>query len=105
MLKKLDYGEVNPTQMTLTLANRSFTYPYEVLEDVFVKMDGFILPTNFVILDMEEDGKIPLIRGIPFLEIVRALTNMEFGELILRFQDDRVTFNVFEVMCHHNKSH
>jgi hypothetical protein len=37
MMKKLNCGEPKPTKMTLTLADRSVTYLYGVLEDVLVK--------------------------------------------------------------------
>jgi hypothetical protein len=40
MMKKLNYGEHKPTRMTLTLADRSVTYLYGVLEDVLVKVNG-----------------------------------------------------------------
>lgn len=67
-------------------------------------MDNFLFPIDFIILDMEEDAKIPLILGRPFLEPGRALIDMELGELILIFQDVKITFNVFKVMCQHNKN-
>ncbi|XP_050890825.1 uncharacterized protein LOC127096274 [Lathyrus oleraceus] len=44
MMRKLNYGEPKPTKMTLTLADRSITYPYGVLEDVLVKVDDLIFP-------------------------------------------------------------
>ncbi|XP_050902839.1 uncharacterized protein LOC127115304 [Lathyrus oleraceus] len=31
MMRKLNYGELKPTKMTLTLTDRSVTYPYGVL--------------------------------------------------------------------------
>lgn len=52
MTRKLNYGEPKPTRMNLTLATRSITYPYGVLEDVLVRVDGLLFPVNFVILDM-----------------------------------------------------
>lgn len=46
--------------MTLTLADRSIIYPYGVLEDVLVKVDGLLFPTDFVVLDMPEYSETPL---------------------------------------------
>lgn len=71
--------------MTLTLADRSVTYPYEVLIDVLVKVDNLLFPAIFVILDMLEDAETPLLLGIRFLATGRALIDVEKGELILRF--------------------
>ncbi|GJW04940.1 reverse transcriptase domain-containing protein [Tanacetum coccineum] len=37
------------------------------IEDVLMKIDKFFLPIDFVILDMQEDSRIPIILGRPFL--------------------------------------
>ncbi|KAL5544755.1 hypothetical protein UlMin_008539 [Ulmus minor] len=47
---------------------------------------------------MEEDREVPLILGRPFLATGRILIDVHQGELILRVQDEQVTFNVFEAM-------
>ena len=41
-----------PTHMTLQLADRSITKPYEVIEDVLVKVKHLIFPADFVIMDV-----------------------------------------------------
>ncbi|XP_075499962.1 uncharacterized protein LOC142538531 [Primulina tabacum] len=61
--RELEHGEVKPTTITLQLADRSLTYPRGIVEDVLVKVDKFIFPADFVILDMEEDHDAPLIFG------------------------------------------
>jgi hypothetical protein len=104
IVKKLGCGEPKPTKMTLTLADRSITYPYGVLEDVLVKVNDLFFPADFVILDMNEDSEIPLLLGRPFLATGRALIDVELGELMLRFQDEQVIFNVFECMRHQNEN-
>ncbi|XP_075486381.1 uncharacterized protein LOC142525987 [Primulina tabacum] len=87
---------VKPTTISLQLADRSIKYPRGVIEDVLVKVDKFIFPVDFVVLDMEEDREIPLILGHPFLAIGRA--DVQKGELVLRLNDEKVTFNVFRSM-------
>ncbi|XP_075486319.1 uncharacterized protein LOC142525921 [Primulina tabacum] len=47
-------------------ADSSIKYPRGVVEDVLVKVDKFIFPVDFVVLDMEEDREIALILGTPF---------------------------------------
>lgn len=49
--------------MSLQLADRSIKYRRGVIEDIMVKVDKFIFPTNFITLDMEEDHKIPIFMG------------------------------------------
>ena len=75
-----------------------------MIEDVLVKVEKFIFPADFIVLDMEEDKDIPIILGKPFLATGRALIDVYKGELKLRVQDDEVTFNVFKAMKHPTKS-
>ncbi|XP_075498035.1 uncharacterized protein LOC142536422 [Primulina tabacum] len=67
VFSKLGLGEPKPTRMSLQLADRSVKYSRGVIEDVLVKVDKFIFPEDFVVLDMEEDVEMPLIFGRPFL--------------------------------------
>ena len=61
--KKLGLEEVKPTTVSLQLADRSIKHPRGIVEDVLVKVDKFIFPADFVVLDMEEDQDLPLILG------------------------------------------
>ena len=54
-----------------------------MIEDVLVKVDKFIFPTDFIVLDMEDDKEIPIIPGKPFLAIGRAMIDVQKGELKL----------------------
>ena len=72
------------------------------MEDVLVKVDKFIFPVDFIVLDMEEDYDMPLILGRPFLATGRALIDVQQGTLSLRIYDETVTFNVFKAMKHSN---
>ena len=71
-----------------------------MIEDVLVKVDKFIFPTDFIVLDMEEDKEIPIILGRPFLATGKAMIVVQRGELKLRVQDNEVKFNVFVASRH-----
>ncbi|KAI3448633.1 hypothetical protein Pfo_005298 [Paulownia fortunei] len=70
-------GEVKSSTITLQLVDRSLTYPRGVVEDVLVKVDKFIFPADFVVLDMEEDQEIPLILGRSFLTTGHTLIDVQ----------------------------
>ena len=55
IFKSLGLGEARPTTVTLQLADRSLKHSRGVIEDVLVKVDKFIFPADFIVLDMEED--------------------------------------------------
>lgn len=65
-----------------------------------MRIYDFLFPANFVILDMPEDSKKPLLLGRPFLAKDRALIDVKLGELILRFKQEKVMFNVLDTMNH-----
>ncbi|XP_019195137.1 PREDICTED: uncharacterized protein LOC109188931 [Ipomoea nil] len=97
LCQKLQLGEPKPTSITLQLADRSVKYPIGILEDVPVKIDKFYIPGDFVVLEMEEDAKIPIILGRPFLATAGAIINVKKGTLVLEIGEDKVEFNVFEL--------
>ena len=41
-----------------------------------MKVDKFIFPADFMVLDMEEDPNVPLILGRPFLATGEALIDV-----------------------------
>ena len=96
----LGLGEARLTTVTLQLVDKSLKHPRGVIEDVLVKVDKFIFPADFIVLDMEEDKEIPIILGIPFLATGRAMIDVKKGELKLRVQDDEVRFTVFNAVRH-----
>ena len=57
VFKRLNLGKLAPTSLSLQMANRSMTSPKGIIEDVLIKVDKFIFPLEFVVLDMENDEK------------------------------------------------
>ena len=80
--KKLGSGDPNPTAMRLLMANRTVKSPMGILHNVLVKVESFIFPADFFILDCEVDFEVPIILGRPFLAMGRALFYMEKGQMI-----------------------
>ena len=100
IFRSLGLGEACLTTVTLQLADRSLKHPRGVIEEDLVKVDKFIFPAYFIVLDMEEDKEIPIILGRSFLATGRAMIDVQRGELKFRVQEDEVKFNVFEVVRH-----
>ena len=65
--KNLNLGEITPIALSLQMANQSMASPKGITEDVLIKVGKFIFLVNFMVLDMEEDEKVSLILGRPFL--------------------------------------
>ncbi|GKF56696.1 DNA-directed DNA polymerase [Tanacetum coccineum] len=97
MYEKLGQGEPKPTRMSLELVDRPIQYPRGIAEDVLIKIDKFVLPIDFVILDMREDSRI-LILGRPFLATARAMIGVFNKKITLRVGSEEVIFNVDQSM-------
>ena len=61
--------------------------PEGKIEDILVRVDKFIFPADFLVLDCEADDNAPIILGRPFLATRRTLIDVEKGELTMRVND------------------
>ncbi|XP_058745992.1 uncharacterized protein LOC131618851 [Vicia villosa] len=77
IIKRLGNIKMKSTQMTLQLADKSTTSPYGVAQDILVKVDKFLFPVDFVVVDMEEDRDVPLILGRPFMKTARMMIDID----------------------------
>ncbi|GJS16388.1 reverse transcriptase domain-containing protein [Tanacetum coccineum] len=65
-----------------------------------VEVGKFTFPADFVILEMEEASKVPLILGRPFLHIVDAIIQDKQKQLNLGVRTERMIFHIDSVMKH-----
>ena len=100
LFRTLQLGELTPTNMTLQLVDHSIKKPHGIIKDVLVKVDKFIFPVDFVVLDFEEDSKCPLILGRPFLNTGRAIIDVHEGKITLRVGEESVEFVMPPLMKH-----
>ena len=103
--KQLGLGELKPTNITLSLADRSVKIPKGIIEDVLVKVDKFYYPVDFVVLDTEsiENGPnhVPIILGRPFLATANAIINYRNGVMQLTFGNMTLELNIFHLNNKH----
>ena len=96
--KRLSLGELTPTAMTLQMADRTLAYPEGILEDVLIKVGKFVLPMDFVVINIKKEIQVLLQLGRPFLAIGVALIDVKKGELALRVRHEIVHFNLNDSM-------
>ena len=101
MYKQLGLGELKPTNITLSLANRSVKIPKGIVEDVLVKVDKFYYPVDFVVLDTElvaeGTNQVLIILGRPFLATSNAIINCRNGVMQLTFGNMTLELNIFHL--------
>ncbi|GKA57342.1 reverse transcriptase domain-containing protein [Tanacetum coccineum] len=96
---KLSLETLKSTKISVRLADRSFQYLVGIAENMLIEVGKFTFPADFVI-EMEEDSKVPLILGRPFLHIADAIIRVKQKQLNLRVGTERMTFNIDSAMKH-----
>ncbi|GJR03456.1 putative nucleotidyltransferase, ribonuclease H [Tanacetum coccineum] len=96
MFARLDLGELKPTRMCIELANKSTQYPRGIAKNV--KINKFIFPVDFVVLDMEEDHKIRIILGRPFLATAHTMINVFNKKITFEVGNETITFDIEKSM-------
>ncbi|GKC44891.1 putative reverse transcriptase domain-containing protein [Tanacetum coccineum] len=91
-------GDLKPTRMCIELANKTTQFPKGIAENVMVKIDKFVFPVDFVILDMEEDHRIPIILGRPFFATAHAMIDVYNKKISFEVGDEIITFNLEKSM-------
>ncbi|KAJ9691560.1 hypothetical protein PVL29_013672 [Vitis rotundifolia] len=99
--KQLGLGELKPTSITLSLADRSVKTPRGMIEDVLVQVDNFNYLVDFVVLDTNSIVKgtncVPIILGRPFLATSNAIINCRNGLMQLTFGNMTLKLNIFNL--------
>ncbi|GJY01021.1 putative reverse transcriptase domain-containing protein [Tanacetum coccineum] len=88
----LGLGELAHTKLTVELVDRTVKYPKGIAKNVLVGIVKFVFPVDFIILDMPEDIKVPLILGRPFLSTARAKIDVYKRKITLRVGEERIVF-------------
>nr|XP_027086658.1 uncharacterized protein LOC113708398 [Coffea arabica] len=103
IFKVLNLGPLKETRVIIQLADRSNVYPEGLVEDVLVKVNEFIFPVDFYIVDMNDEystDSAVILLGRPFMSTARTKIDVHEGTLSVEFDGEKVTFNIFDAMKH-----
>ena len=74
--KELKLSDLRPTTLVIQLADGSIRHPTGVLEDIPVQLGNPVVPCDFVVLDIDESFRAPVILGRPFLATARVVIDV-----------------------------
>ena len=101
----LGLGELKPTTITLSLADRSIKIPKGTVEDVLIQVDKFYYPVDFVVLNTEPvavgANHVPIILRRPFLATSNAIINCRNRVMQLTFGNMKLELNIFHLSKKH----
>ncbi|GJX73404.1 putative reverse transcriptase domain-containing protein [Tanacetum coccineum] len=72
-------------------------YPKGIAENLLVGIGKFTFPVDFIILNMPEDIKVPLILRRPFLSTARAKIDVYKRKITLRVREEMIVFLSFKL--------
>ncbi|GJX45420.1 hypothetical protein Tco_0262096 [Tanacetum coccineum] len=85
MYKLLGMGKLKPINMVIEMADNTKCTPKGIVENLLVKIDKFIFPVDFVILNMVEDFRMLIILGRPLVATTHAKESYE--EIVYRITE------------------
>ncbi|GKB08337.1 hypothetical protein Tco_0836621, partial [Tanacetum coccineum] len=94
MYKRLGIGKLEPINMVIEMADNTKCTPKGIIENLLIKIDKFIFPIDFVILDMVEDFRMPIILGRPLLATAHAKVDIFRKSISLEVGNEKVIFKM-----------
>ncbi|GKB22639.1 zinc knuckle CX2CX4HX4C containing protein [Tanacetum coccineum] len=94
MYKCLGIGKLEPINMVIEMADNTKCTPKGIVENLLIKIDKFIFPVDFVILDMVEDLRMPIILGRPLLATAHAKVDIFRKSISLEVGSEKVIFKM-----------
>nr|GEX40152.1 hypothetical protein [Tanacetum cinerariifolium] len=100
MYKHLGTGKLKPINMMIEMADYTKCNPKGIIENLLVKIIKFIFSVDFVIHDMVEDFRIPIILRRPFLATAHTKSER------FREEENDIKENIKDLEeCEDDKSH
>jgi hypothetical protein len=72
------------------MADKSTKQLVGMIEDVLLRLDHHVIPTNFIIVDIPKDEKLSIILGRPFLNTAATTTDGMEGKVTFRIYDEKI---------------
>ncbi|XP_070049767.1 uncharacterized protein [Nicotiana tomentosiformis] len=89
-----EIGEIRSIPVSLQLVDQTTIIPNRIIEDVLVRVDKFVFHVEFIMVNIEENRKVPMILERPVLATGRAILDIQERQLMLRVGDERFIFKM-----------
>ncbi|GJR98523.1 reverse transcriptase domain-containing protein [Tanacetum coccineum] len=90
----LKLARLKKTDMLVEMADMTKISPIRIVENVLVKIDKFLFPSDFVVTNMLNTRNETMILGRPFPATIHAEIDVFNKEISLGIGGDKVTFNM-----------
>ncbi|GJU06151.1 phospholipase-like protein [Tanacetum coccineum] len=94
MFEHVKLTNLKKTDMLVEMVDMTKRVPTGIVENVIVKIDKFLFPSDFVVIEMINTRNETMILGRPFLSSIHAEIDVFNKEISLGIGDDRATFDM-----------
>ncbi|GKA81209.1 putative reverse transcriptase domain-containing protein, partial [Tanacetum coccineum] len=94
IFEHLKLARLKKADMLVEMADMTKRSPIGIVENVLVKIDKFLFPSDFVVMNMLNTCNETMILGRPFLATIHAEIDVFNREISLGIGGDRVTFDM-----------
>ncbi|XP_073038287.1 uncharacterized protein [Primulina eburnea] len=98
LYEKLGLSRIEPTGLSMQMADKSVRTPLGIVKDVEFKIDKFKVLSEFVVLDMENSQSVHVILGRPLLAAVGAIIDVKRRNLTLEVEGQMVEIKASEIV-------
>ncbi|GJV66119.1 phospholipase-like protein [Tanacetum coccineum] len=102
IFEHLRLANLKETDMLVVRADMTEKAPLGIVESVLVKINKFLFPSDFMIMDTLGEPNETMILGRPFLATIHAQIDIFKTEITLGFGEDIVSFDMDGNVCHSN---
>ncbi|GKA38407.1 phospholipase-like protein [Tanacetum coccineum] len=99
IFEHLKLANLKKTDMLVEMADMTRKAPLGIVENILVKINKFLFPSDFVIMDMLGEPNETMILGRPFLATIHAQIDVFNREISLGIGEDRVLFDMDGSVC------
>ncbi|KAL7606331.1 hypothetical protein Lser_V15G19914 [Lactuca serriola] len=99
--ESLNVGPLSETGVIISLTDKSSVFPRCVLEDVLVQVNQLVFPTDFYVIDLDEQVSSKsgiILLGRPFLKTTRTKIDVYAGSFTMEFDGETISFNIYDAM-------
>ncbi|GJU55497.1 reverse transcriptase domain-containing protein [Tanacetum coccineum] len=94
LFEHLKLANLKATNMLVEMADMTKRAPVGIVENVLVKIDKFLFPSDFMVIEMLNARNETMILERPFLATIHAEIDVFNKEISLGIRDDKISFDM-----------
>ena len=83
---------MQPTSLTIQLTDHSIKQPVVIVKDIPIQVGRFIIPCDFIVMDMDVNSRVSIILRRPFLATIGMVIDVQAGTISFQMCREMMDF-------------